>query len=109
MSYQLRADEALADGLRRICRDEICKAVSVADGSRQTADTPVHQTRKHLKKARAVLRLVRKEIGHAMFRQQDHRLRDAGRLVSEVRDAEVRLETVKRLGSIKPTRNRALY
>jgi len=109
MSYQLRADEALADGLRRICRDEICKAIGVAEGSKQSSDTPVHQTRKHLKKARAVLRLVRKEIGHAMYRHQDHRLRDAARLVSEVRDAEVRLETVKQLGSIKPTRNRALY
>jgi len=109
MSYELHGDEALADGLRRICRDEIVKAIEIADGTRHTGDTPVHETRKHLKKARAVLRLVRKEIGRAMFRQQDHRLRDAARLVSDVRDAEVRLETVRHLASIKPTRNRALY
>lgn len=109
MSYELRADEAVADGLRRICRTEIMKAVEIADGTRQASDTPVHQTRKHLKKARAVVRLVRKEIGRGLFRQQDHRLRDAGRLVSDVRDAEVRLETVRELSSIKPIRNRALY
>ncbi|HJT80627.1 MAG TPA: CHAD domain-containing protein [Chthoniobacterales bacterium] len=109
MSYELRPDEALADGIRRICQAEICKAIEVANGSRQTDDSPVHEIRKHLKKARAALRLVRKEIGRSAFRQQDHWLRDAGRLVSEVRDAEVRLSTVRQLQSIKPRRRRAPY
>lgn len=109
MSYELQPDEALADGIRRICCTEICKAVGIADGTRQTDDTPVHQIRKYLKKARAALRLVRKEIGRSAFRQQDHWLRDAGRLVSEVRDAEVRLDTVRQLQSIKPRRGRAPY
>ena len=109
MSYELRPDEALSDGIRRICQAEICKAIGIADGSRQTDDTPVHQIRKYLKKARAALRLVRKEIGRSAFRQQDHWLRDAGRLVSEVRDAEVRLDTVRQLQSIKPRRGRAPY
>ena len=109
MRYELQPDEALADGVRRICQAEICKAIGIADGSRETDDTPVHQIRKHLKKARAALRLVRKEIGRSAFRQQDHWLRDAGRLVSEVRDAEVRLDTVRQLQSIKPRRGRAPY
>jgi CHAD domain-containing protein len=109
MSYELRTDETLADGLRRICRTEIAKAIGVVNGTRQTDDTPVHQTRKHLKKARAALRLVRKEIGRGLFRQHDHSLRDAGRLISEVRDAEVRLETVRQLQSIRPRRGRAPY
>lgn len=109
MSYELRSDETLADGIRRICQAEICKAIGVADGTRQTDDTPVHQVRKNLKKARAALRLVRKEIGRSAFRQQDHWLRDAARLISEVRDAEVRLETVRQLQSIKPRRGRAPY
>ncbi len=59
--------------------------------------SPVHQTRKHLKKARAALRLLRTEVKHACFKREDHRLRDVGRVISDVRDAEVRLETVKRL------------
>src|ERR1700744_3910364 len=97
MSYQLRNDEALADSVRRICRTQIAWAIGIASGTRHTDDTPVHETRKHLKKARAALRLVRKEIGRTLFRQQDQWLRDIGRLVSEVRDAEVRLETVREL------------
>jgi CHAD domain-containing protein len=109
MSYELQTDETLADGIRRICGTEITKAIGIVVGTRETEDTPVHQTRKHLKKARAALRLVRKEIGRSLFRQQDHLLRDAGRLISDVRDAEVRLETVRQLQSIRPRRGRAPY
>jgi CHAD domain-containing protein len=109
MSYELRDDEALADGIQRICHAEIAKAIGIVSGTLQTDDTPVHQTRKHLKRARAALRLVRKEIGRSLFRQQDHWLRDAARLISDVRDAEVRLETVRELQSIRPRRGRVPY
>jgi CHAD domain-containing protein len=109
MSYELRANEALADGIRRIYRSEICKAIEIAAGTRHTHDTPVHETRKCLKKARAALRLVRKEIGRGLFRQQDHWLRDVGRLISDVRDAEVRLATVKELQAVDSKRGRASY
>jgi CHAD domain-containing protein len=53
--------------------------------------------RKHLKKARAVLRLLRDEIDPDSFFREDRRLRDVGRLMTEVRDAEVRLQTMRQL------------
>ena len=109
MAYELCPDEALPDGIRRVCREEICKAIEVAAGTRHSHDTPVHQTRKYLKKSRAALRLVRKEIGRSAFRHQDHLLRDAARLISELRDAEVRLETVRQLQSIQSGRGRNHY
>jgi CHAD domain-containing protein len=109
MNDQLNDDEALADGIRRIARVQIIEAIEIATGDRETEDSPVHDTRKHLKKARAALRLVRKEIGRSLFREQDHRLRDIGRLVSEVRDAEVRLQTIRELQSIRARRGRGLY
>ncbi|MFL6516089.1 MAG: CHAD domain-containing protein [Chthoniobacterales bacterium] len=109
MAYKLKDDEALAEGVRRIARAELVEAIEIAKGTREVDNTPVHETRKHLKKARAALRLVRKEIGRSLFRQQDHRLRDIGHLVSEVRDAEVRLQTVRELQSIQPRRGRVSY
>jgi len=60
----------------------------------------VHEMRKHLKKARGALRLVRKEIGRGMYRTQDHALRDVARLTSDIRDAEVRLQTVRELQEV---------
>jgi CHAD domain-containing protein len=104
MSYQLRNGEKLGDGLRRICRKQIESAIEIASGEKKTSDTPVHQMRKHLKKARAAVRLVRKEIGAGLFREQDHCLRDVGRLTSEIRDAEVRLQTVRELQGITQRR-----
>src|SRR6202030_4228029 len=109
MSYQLRQDETPGDGLRRICKKQIELAIAIASGEREANDTPVHETRKHLKKARASLGLVRNEIGRGLFRQQDHCLRDAGRLISDVRDAEVRLETVRDLQSIVRHSGRTAY
>src|SRR5438445_12161979 len=109
MSYEMRRDESLGEGLRRICRRQVEIALAFARGEKDTDDTPVHETRKHLKKARAALRLVRKEIGRGLFQEQDHCLRDVGRLTSEIRDAEVRLQTVRQLQGITQRRRRGAY
>ena len=60
MSYQLKHRETLGENLRRICRQQIEWAIASAKGEKKPDDTPVHETRKHLKKTRAALRLVRK-------------------------------------------------
>ena len=109
MSYQLRHGQGLGDNLRRICRQQIEQAIAIATNQKKTNDTPVHEMRKCLKKARAALRLVRKEIGRGLFREQDHCLRDVGRLTSEIRDAEVRLQTVRQLQGITQRRGRDAY
>jgi CHAD domain-containing protein len=109
MSYQLRQNQTLGDNLRRICRKQIEGAISIARGEKESRDTPVHETRKHLKKTRAALRLVRKEIGRGLFREQDHCLRDVARLISDVRDAEVRLQTVRQFNRISKRRGENDY
>ena len=109
MSYELKADETLGESLKRVFRKQIENAAGIVRGDKITEGTPVHDVRKHLKKARAVLQLVRKEIGRGLFREQDHRLRDAGRLISEVRDAEVRLQTVRELQSITRRHGKSAY
>ena len=109
MSYKLKQGETLGDNLRRICRKQIEATIAIANGETKSDDSPVHAMRKHLKKARAALRLVRKEIGRGLFREQDHLLRDVGRLTSEIRDAEVRLQTVRQLQGITHRRGRGAY
>jgi CHAD domain-containing protein len=109
MRYQLRHGQNLGDNLRRICRKQIEAAIAITAGEKETNDSPVHEVRKHLKKARAALRLVRKEIGRGLFREQDHYLRDVGRLTSEIRDAEVRLQTVRQFQGIKQRHGRGAY
>jgi CHAD domain-containing protein len=109
MSYQLRPGQSLGDNLRRICCKQIEAAIAITKGEKKTEDSPVHEVRKHLKKARSALRLVRKEIGRGLFQEQDRCLRDVGRLTSEIRDAEVRLQTVRQFQGIKQRRGRGGY
>lgn len=109
MSYELRQGETPGDNLRRICRKQIEGAIAVANGEVKTDDTPVHEMRKHLKKTRAALRLMRKEIGRGLFRAEDRALRDVGRLTSEIRDAEVRLQTVRQLQEVTQRYGRSEY
>jgi CHAD domain-containing protein len=109
MSYRLRRKETPGEALQRICRKQIELALAIAVGEKEAKDTPVHETRKHLKKARAALWLIRKEIGRGLYRQQDHCLRDVGRLISEIRDAEVRLQTVRQLQGIARRQQRRSY
>jgi CHAD domain-containing protein len=100
MSYQLRRNQTLGANLRRICRKQVKGALEMVRGEREANDTPVHETRKHLKKARAALQMVADEIGRSRYKKQDHCFRDVARLISDVRDAEVRLQTVRELQEI---------
>jgi CHAD domain-containing protein len=53
----------------------------------------VHEVRTCFKKARAALRLVRDDLGEEVYRQENLCFRDAARPLTEVRDAEVLVET----------------
>jgi CHAD domain-containing protein len=60
-------------------------------------DAAVHRVRKELKRARALVRLLRPAIGGESFRAINVALRDAGRALAGRRDARVLVETLDRL------------
>ena len=98
-AYRLLADEDAAAGVRRVIASRLEKA---AERLREPLDgdalaEAIHGARKDLKKARAALRLVREEVGEETFKRENHALRDAARMLSASRDAEVKLETLAAL------------
>lgn len=97
MSYRLQPDEALPAGVTRMAREQIDAALNYLQAPPEELDTAVHESRKCLKKLRGLLRLVRKEIGKDVFQRENTCFRDAGRLLSEVRDSAVRIETLDNL------------
>src|SRR4051794_28333612 len=97
MSYELRPHENIGDGIRRIVCHEIEAAIRSSRTPPNGHGSPVHETRKHLKKARAALRLAAGEIDPRNWKREDRRLHKVALLISEVRDAEVRLQTVRGL------------
>ena len=86
--------------MRRVIVGRLGKA---ADRLREPSDgdelaEAIHGARKDLKKARAALRLIRDELGEETFKRENRALRDAGRMLSASRDAEVKLATLDSLG-----------
>ncbi len=94
MSYQLENDENLAHGLRRIVHEQVDQALTQLTETPDGRDEAVHDARKRFKKIRAVLRLIRDEIGSDVYKPENVCYRDAGRALSDVRDSVVMVETL---------------
>jgi len=60
-------------------------------------DAAIHETRKALKRLRALLRLVRNQLGKGAFREEDVVLRDLGRRLAAARDARTCIDTLHAL------------
>lgn len=101
--YRFRSDEPIDSAARRAAAGRAENALEqLRDARRPEIDAggrakAVHETRKDLKKARSVLRLVRQGLGKERYREQNARLRDAARLLAGARDAEVKLATLDSL------------
>jgi len=99
-AYRLKTKETPPAGMRRIALGRVDSAMDrlAGDGDEDFA-VAIHGSRKDLKKLRALLRLIRKELGEELFQAENRSYRDAGRLLAGSRDAEVRLETLRALRS----------
>lgn len=107
MSYELRRDETVGEGVQRIICRQIEAAICASSAKQNGKGSPVHETRKHLKKARSALRLASGEVARKVWKGEDRCLGKVGRLISEVRDAEVRLQTVRQLREFARGRKRS--
>jgi CHAD domain-containing protein len=93
VAYRLKSDETVPQALQRIACEELEDAAQGLVRARAaTRDEAVHEARKSVKKIRAVLRLVRSELG-ATYATENRRLQSTGRRLSEYRDAEAIIET----------------
>lgn len=97
-AYRLKRKEKTAKGVRRIARGRVDHALEALCEMPDGEEAAVHAARKDLKKLRSLLRLIRGELGPATYRSENARYRDAGRLLSDARDAEVKLQTLEALG-----------
>ncbi|MGH2713785.1 MAG: CHAD domain-containing protein, partial [Thermoleophilaceae bacterium] len=93
-AYRLKRGEPVPEGVARIARGRIDHAI---DALTDATEEGVHEARKDMKKLRALLRLVRGEIGEKVFRREADSFRDAARELAGVRDADVMLATLAEL------------
>ena len=97
MGYCLKLREPLSDGLKRIFHEQIQSALKLCRHPAKQRGVTVHEVRKHPKKLRAALRLTKNEVGKNRWASEDRCLREIGGLVSDLRDAHVRFQTLIQL------------
>jgi hypothetical protein len=97
MGFRLKLREPLPDGLKRVFREQIESALELCRHPAKQRGVTVHEVRKHLKKLRAAMRLAIPEVGKNRHAREDRCVRKIGRLVSDLRDAQVRLQTLIQL------------
>jgi CHAD domain-containing protein len=98
MPYRLERGEPLPGGIRRIVAEEADSAIKhlTNTAGKRRQEEAIHEARKSIKKIRGVLRLVKSELGR-IYRAENRSLRDAGRRLSQIRDAEAVIEVFDEL------------
>jgi CHAD domain-containing protein len=98
MAYRIAEAESTRDALRRCAREQLESAIRELH-ERVSADPveAVHDARKSLKKERSLLRMARGSLSASQRRRENAALRDAGRRLSLVRDADVMIEALGKI------------
>lgn len=94
MAYILKLKERPSQALRRILREQIGHSLQCIAKGQTDVVTGVHETRKAVKRIRALLRLVRSGLGESVFEAEDGRYRKIGRLLGGQRDRHVLIATL---------------
>jgi CHAD domain-containing protein len=96
--FGLLSDETPASGCRRIALGQLDLAIELLRGeSSVPPEEAVHETRKALKRLRALMRLLEGELGAKRARRERAVLRDAAAQLAGARDAEVMVSTLDAL------------
>ena len=94
MGFQLDPQKRLDDEVRRISTERVDLALS--EIAEQRPRKAAHEARKACKELRAVLRLVRPELGER-YKPENIRFRDIARRMAPMRDAASLVEAVEAL------------
>jgi CHAD domain-containing protein len=97
MAYRFNLEQSVAANARRIALDEIERATALCGNQGDRADA-AHQLRKHTKRLRALMRLLRGPLEvDGKYETDNVFFRDAARELGRVRDAEAVIESYDKL------------
>lgn len=99
--FQLILESPLEEGIKKLISDQISRARDQIENQTDIHLT-IHESRRTLKRIRAVLRLVRDEIGYSNYYRENILMRDLGRRLSGARDNQVLLKTFSSLEEVYP-------
>ncbi len=102
MSFSLNPKNALMPQLVQAAHEQLGRAASGLEVEASLEPVAVHEARKAIKKARAVLRLGRRALGTEQAVRMERQLGDLARQLGRWRDADALAETVARLKDVAP-------
>jgi CHAD domain-containing protein len=94
----------LSEQLRQFALTQIDLALTLFSAAPRRQDEAIHETRRCLKRVRALLRLVKAELPATIYDRDNLYLRNVGRQLSALRDAAVMKETLGKLKKEFPSR-----
>ncbi|MCU4154885.1 CHAD domain-containing protein [Carboxylicivirga sp. A043] len=86
--FAIDNQEELQEGITRVLKEQYA-FIRYHTTIPNDIDTSVHEIRKAIKRIRAILRLVRWDIGEELYQSENMRFRDLGRQLSQLRDYHV--------------------
>ncbi len=102
MSFRFARSESSIQGIKRIVNEQIDLASEELDRRPIDPITVPHQVRKRCKKIRALIRLSKTGMkNRKTYQLENKRLRDAARMISDIRDAQVMINTYDHLMALQ--------
>ena len=97
MAFYIKKSQSLRKNVRRIVRQQICKAIKNIHMAGGNDEEAVHGIRKCIKRIRAVLRLIRAEIGEPTYQCENKRYRSVAQPLTMIRNTRVIAGTLDEL------------
>jgi CHAD domain-containing protein len=97
MAFRIEEDERLPHGIRRVACEQVDRAIASLTPPIADQEKAIHDVRKQFKKLRAILRLMRDELGDDLYRSENRFFRDLARKLSGHRDVTSLIESLDRL------------
>lgn len=96
--YYFEIGKEISGEIRRVLMEQLNAAIDELSHWRERPDAAVHEARKCIKRTRSLLRMIRPVVAD-LYEIENRRLQRVGRNLSELRDAEVLIETLQHLES----------
>jgi CHAD domain-containing protein len=97
MRYRFKESETVDEGVRRITLEQIDKSISSLNPEIGNKDRAIHQARVCFKRIRAIIRMVKDDLGPEVYERENIAYRDAGRRLSAARDVAVTVRSLEEI------------
>ena len=95
--FSISNKESISINIHRILLEQLHYIIMQSEKGQEEVHKSIHETRKSMKRIRAVLRLIRDEMGYSSYYRENTFYRDLSRKLSEIRNFEVLSGSIKNL------------